>query len=573
MPIQNTDVADIFNRVANLLEIGEANRFRVRSYRNAARTLSSLSRSVSDMVAEEEDLTRLSGIGKDLAAKIVEIVDTGRLRQLEKLEKRRPAGLNDLMRIPGLGPKRVAALHRSLGVTGLEDLRAAAEQDKIRDLEGFGRKTEQSILEALEAAPDGDERIPLREAEQRAATLVEYLKASKGVKKITVAGSFRRRKESVGDLDILVACKKNADVMRRFTGYDDVRKVVARGKTRSTVVLKSGLQVDVRVLPEVGYGAGLHYFTGSKAHNIAVRKRGVKKKLKVNEYGVFKGKKRVAGRRENEVYNIVGLDYIEPELREDTGEIEAAERGRLPELVRLKDIRGDLHAHTKETDGQDTLEDMARAAKDIGYEYLAITEHSKRVTMTKGLDAKKLADHIERIDHLNKKLDNFRLLKGIEVDILEDGSLDLPDEILKELDLRVCAVHYGQNLSRKKQTQRILKAMRNPNFNILAHPTGRLVGKRKPYEVDLAAIMEAARDNGCFLEVNAEPERLDLTDLHCRMAKEIGVKLAVSTDAHSTGSLEFMRFGIDQARRGWLEAKDIINTRSAEELLKRMKRT
>jgi DNA polymerase (family X) len=573
MPIQNTDVADILNRVANLLEIEGANQFRIRSYRNAARTVSSLARSLNDMVAEKSDLTDLSGIGTDMAGKIVEIVQTGRLQQLEELEKRHPAGLNELMGVAGLGPKRVAALHRRLGITDLRGLQKAAEKSKLREIEGFGAKTEQSILESLKQSQDERGRISLREAEQRAVPLVQYLKASKGIKKITVTGSFRRRKESVGDLDILVACKKNADVMERLTGYEDVRKVVARGKTRSTVVLKSGLQVDLRVLPEVGYGAGLHYFTGSKAHNIAVRKRALKKKLKINEYGVFEGKKRVAGKTEEEVFTKVGLDYIEPELREDGGEIEAAEKGRLPQLVRLEDIRGDLHAHTKETDGQDTLEDMARAAKRLGYEYLAITEHSQKVAVAKGLDAEKLAGHIERIDRLNKKLGDFRLLKGIEVDILENGSLDLPDEILKELDLRVCAVHYGQNLSRKKQTRRVLKAMQNPNFNILAHPTGRLLGARKPFEVDLETIMQAARENGCFLEINAEPQRLDLTDSHCRMAKEIGVKLAVSTDAHSTGSLGFMRFGIDQARRGWLEAEDIINTCSCKNLLKLMKRS
>ncbi len=572
MPIQNADVADIFDRVANLLEIEGANPFRVRSYRNAARTVSSLSRAVADMVAEGSDLTELSGIGRDLAGKIAEIVDTGGLEQLKELEERHPPGLNEILKIHGLGPKRVAALHRELGIASRKGLKAAAEKGEIRELEGFGEKTEQMIIESLEQAQEAGGRIPLREAEQRAAPLVEYLERSEGIKRVTVAGSFRRRKETVGDLDILVSCRKGADVMERFIAYEDVRKVAAKGGTRSTVVLKSGLQVDLRVLPAAGYGAGLHYFTGSKAHNIAVRKRGRKRKLKINEYGVFKGKKRVAGKTEEEVFKQVGLAFIAPELREDKGEIEAAEKGRLPELVRREDIRGDLHAHTRETDGRNSLEEMARAAKELGYDYLAITEHSKRVAMAKGLTAKRLAAQIRRIDRVNDKLDGIRLLKGIEVDILKDGTLDLPDEILKELDLRVCSVHYDQGLSREKQTARILKAMDNPWFNILAHPTGRLIGEREPYEVDLEKIMEAAKENGCFLELNAAPDRLDLRDTHLRMAREMGVKVVISTDAHSTDALEFMRYGIDQARRGWLEAQDVVNTRGMSDILKLMER-
>jgi len=572
MPIQNADIADIFTRVANMLEIEDANPFRVRAYRNAARTVSSLGRSVSEMVEDDQDLTELAGIGSDLAQKIREIVETGSLRQLEALEEQTPAGLNDLMGVSGLGPKRVAALYRELGVTSLKELKSAAESHEIQEVDGFGEKTEQSILESLARSEGEEERIPLQEAEQRAAPLVDYLKDSKGIKQITVAGSYRRCKETVGDLDILVSCKRDENPMDRFTAYEDVRKVVSKGDTRSTVVLKSGLQVDLRVLPAVGYGAGLHYFTGSKAHNIAVRKRGVKKNLKINEYGVYRGKKRVAGKTEKEVYDAVDLPYIEPELREDNGEIEAAEKGRLPDLVAADDIRGDLHAHTNATDGQDSLEDMAEAAKDLGYRYLAITEHSRKVTMAKGFDADRLEEQIERIDRLNEALEDFRLLKGIEVDILEDGQLDLPDDILKELDLRVCSVHYHQNLPRKKQTRRILKAMENPYFNILGHPTGRIIGQRGPIEVDLEQVMKAAGENGCFLELNAEPDRLDLNDSHCRMAREIGVKVAVSTDAHSSGSLRFMRFGIHQARRGWLEAGDVVNTRSTAALLKMMKR-
>jgi len=572
MPVQNSDVSDIFNKVADLLEIEGANPFRVRAYRNAARTISSLPRSVSDMIESEENLTELPGIGEDLAGKIKEVVQTGSLAQLEALESNTPSELSRLMKVAGLGPKRVKAIYENLGVVDLKSLKEAAEKGKVRELEGFGKKTEQTILEELEDVEDREERIKLMEAEQRASPLVAYLRKTKGIKEITVAGSYRRRKETVGDLDILVTCKKGSNVMDRFAEYEDVKKVVSKGTTRSTIVLRSGLHVDLRVLRQVSYGAALHYFTGSKAHNIAVRKLGVKKKLKINEYGVFKGKKRTAGKTEKQVFEAVNLPYIEPELRENRGEVEAAQKGSLPQLVGLDDIRGDLHAHTKETDGHASLKEMADAAKAHGYDYLAITDHSKKVTMARGLDAKRLAEQIKEIDRLNGKLKDIVILKGIEVDILEDGSLDLGDDILKELDLTVCSVHYHRKLSKKKMTERIIRAMDNPYFNIFAHPTGRLINERNPYEIDLERIMEAAKERGCYLEVNAHPDRLDLTDRHCKMAKDMGLKLAVSTDAHSVADLDFIRYGLDQARRGWLEADDIINTRSLRELRKRLKR-
>lgn len=572
MPVQNVDISGIFRRVANLLEIEGANPFRVRAYRNAARTVDGLPRNIAEMIASGADLTELPGVGKDIAGKIKEIVDTGSLKQLKELEARAPAELNELMIISGLGPKRIKSLYMNLGIKSLEDLKTAAENQKIRELDGFGEKTERSILESLSAADQDDKRIQLHEAEQRAAPLVAYLKKHQGILQITVAGSYRRRKETVGDLDILAVCRKNESVMDHFTAYEDVQKVVSQGDTRSTVILKSGLQVDLRVLPEAGYGAGLHYFTGSRAHNIAVRKRAVKRGLKINEYGVFKGDARVAGKTEEEVFERIGLSYIPPELREDEGEIEAAAENRLPDLLTIDDIRGDLHSHTKDTDGRDSLENMVQAAKDLGYAYLAVTDHSKRVAMANGLDARRLKAQIERIDRLNETLDGFRVLKGIEVDILEDGALDLDDEILKELDIRVCSVHYHLNLSRDKQTRRILKAMENPCFNILGHPTGRMIGQRKGIDIDMETIMKAASENGCFMELNAQPDRLDLSDTHCRMVREFGVKIAVSTDAHSRGTLDFMRFGAGQARRGWITARDVINTRDCDDLLELLRR-
>ncbi len=561
MVMPNADIADIFNRIADLLEIEGENPFRVRAYRNAARTVADLSHPVAAMLAEGEPLTDLSGIGKDLAGKIRQIVETGSLPQLVELEQKTPPALSLLLKIPGLGPKRVKALQQALGVCNIEDLKAAAQAGKIRDLFRFGEKTEQAILEALDGWSGQEERFKLFEAEQRADDLLVYLRRVPGVGQVTIAGSFRRRKETVGDLDILATCDDAEALMAHFVAYEGIKKVVSHGPTRSTVILRSGLQVDMRAVPPESYGAALHYFTGSKAHNVAVRSRAVRKQLKINEYGVFEAERRIAGATEEEVYAQVDLPYIEPELRENNGELEAAEEGRLPRLIELAAIRGDLHAHTDATDGRASLADMAEAARGRGYRYLGITEHSKRVTMAFGMDEAALAAHIERIDRLNETFGGeFLLLKGIEVDILEDGSLDLPDEILARLDFRICSIHYYHNLTGDRQTERILRAMDNPLCTVIGHPTGRLIGKRRPFDVDMQRILQAARDTGCVMEVNAQPDRLDLHDIHCRMAKELGVKLAISSDAHNTMEFGFMRFGVDQARRGWLEPEDVVNT-------------
>jgi DNA polymerase (family 10) len=571
VPIHNVDVAEIFNRVADLLEILDENPFRVRAYRNAARAIGGLSQSVATMVEEGKDLTELPGIGKDLAGKIGEIAETGYLSQLQDLEDRIPPQLIRLMKIPGLGPKRVKTLYDRLNIASLEDLKKSAEEGEIRKLKGFGEKTEAAILAEM-GREKKEERIKLNVAEEVAHAVVSHLKKVSGVSDVIVAGSFRRKKETVADLDILATCRKGSRVMDAFVEYGNVDKVVAKGETRSTIVLRSGIQMDLRVVPEASYGAALHYFTGSKAHNIAVRTLGVKKGLKINEYGVFREVKRIAGKKEEEVFDQVGLPFIEPELREGQGEIEAAQQGNLPKLITLKDIRGDLHAHTKETDGRHTLEQMVEAARDRGYQYVAITEHSKRLSMTHGLDAKRLAKRNEEIDRLNGRLKGFSVLKSIEVDILEDGSLDLPDSILKELDLTVCSVHSKFNLPRNKQMERIIRAMDNPYFNILAHPSGRLINERPPYEVDMEGLIKAAKERGCLMEVNAHPDRLDLADIHCRLAKDMGVKLVISTDAHSVNDYDLIRFGVWQARRGWLEKEDVLNTRTADELKKLIKR-
>jgi len=566
MPVRNSEIANVLGQMAALLEIQGANPFRVRAYRNAARTVDGLPRTVADMLAKGEDLSKLPGIGKDLAAKIAEVVDSGHLRALQSLEKEVPAGLLELTLVPGLGAKRIRILHDELGVNDMTGLERAARSHRIRQIRGFGAKTEQRIADALSRHAQEERRYELADVEEIASGYVAYLKGIAGVTDVTVAGSYRRRRETVGDLDILVSCKRGSPVMKAFVEYDEVDEVVSQGTTRSTVLLRSGLQVDLRVVPRVSYGAALYYFTGSKAHNIAVRTIAVKKKLKINEYGVFKGKRRIAGRTENEVFKAVGLRYIEPELRENRGEIEAARKNRLPHLVTLADIRGDLHAHTDATDGLHSLTEMADAAKKLGRAYLAITDHSKRVVIAHGMDERRLRTQLDAIDRLNARLAGIRLLKGVEVDILENGKLDLSDSVLKRLDLSVCAIHSAFGLSRDKQTERVVRAMDNPYFNILAHPTGRLINRRVGYEIDMERVMEAALERGCYLELNAQPDRLDLDDVHCRMAKDMGLKLAISTDAHATGNLEYMRFGVDQGRRGWLEPEDVLNTRPWREL-------
>lgn len=572
MPVHNNDIAETLEKMANLLEIKGENQYRIRAYRGAAQTIRNLSGSVSDM-GDDEDLSDLPNIGKDLAGKIRKIVRTGTFPDLKKLEKQVPPGLNRIMDISGLGGKKVKKIYDELKIKSIDDLKKAAENGKIREISGFGEKTEESIKEGIETIESTGERVKLPVAEEITRDLVEYLKKDKKIKKIDVAGSNRRKKETVGDADILVTCKKGSGVMKRFVEYEDVEKVLAEGETRSSVKLRSGFQVDLRVLPQVSYGAALVYFTGSKAHNIAIRKIAGKKKFKINEYGVFRGDNRVAGGTEKEVYEKIGLPFIEPELREDRGEIEAAKKDRLPELAGVDDIRGDLHTHSKLTDGKYTIEEMADAAKDRGYEYIGITEHSRHVTVAGGLKPKEVEREMKRIDKLNKKLRKITVLKSIEVDILEDGSLDLPDSLLKHLDYTVCAVHYKFDLSRKKQTERIIRAMDNKYFNILAHPTGRMLKQRKPYEVDLEKVIDAAKERGCVLELNCHPERLDLNDVYCKTAKERGVRIAVSTDAHSMDELDYIRFGMGQARRGWLEKKDIVNTGTLKQLRRSLKRT
>jgi DNA polymerase (family 10) len=558
MAVHNADIAAAFEEIADLLELGDENPFRIRAYRNAARVVGGLSLDLAARLAEGGELPKLPGIGEDLSGKIHEVAASGTCKLLEKLRGRFPAGITELLRLPGVGPKRVRALHEAK-IDSLEDLRRAARAGKLPALPGFGEKTSQRILDAAQAQLGAARRFKLAVAAQYAEPLAKHVDG-------VVAGSFRRMRDTVGDIDILVASDEPEKPTARFVGYPEVREVIAHGATRSSVRLASGIQADLRVVPKESYGAALHYFTGSKAHNIAVRKLGIARGLKINEYGVWRGDKRVAGDTEESVYAAIGLPYIEPELRENQGELEAAAAGKLPRLVELADLRGDLHAHTRATDGRASAREMALAAKAAGLQYLAITDHSRRLAMARGLDARRLEKQMAEIDDLNGELSGITLLKGIEVDILEDGTLDLPDSVLKKLDLVVAAVHGGFKLSRARQTARILAALENPCVHILAHPTGRLIGEREPYDVDMLAVLRKAKQRGAALELNAHPDRLDLNEVHCRMAKDEGVPVAIGSDAHGTDGFGVLRYGVGQARRGWLEKADVLNTRSLAEL-------
>jgi DNA polymerase (family 10) len=573
MPSHNADIAAVFEEIANLLEIEGANPFRIRAYRNAARTVGELSTEAYVLLEKNEDLTGLPGVGRDLAGKIKEIVTTDHCSLLDRLRTELPPAVTELLKVPGLGPKRVRHLYHDLDVQTVEQLYCAARDGRIRALPGFGEKTELNILQAVEAHADQVSRFKLAVAAQYAEALRSFLAALPGVRDVTVAGSYRRMRETVGDLDIVVTATSASAIMQRFIGYDEIAETRAVGGTRASVILKCGMQVDLRVVAEESYGAALHYFTGSKAHNIAVRLIAQKKGLKINEYGVYRGKTRIAGETEESIYRAVGLSYIPPELRENRGEIEASRARKLPTLVERGDLRGDLHVHTKATDGHNTLRQMALAGKSQGLEYLAITDHSRQLRVARGLDPLRLARQCEEIDALNEELEGITLLKGIEVDILEDGSLDLPDHVLARLDLVLGAIHSKFELAPPKQTQRILRAMEHPHFTMLAHPSGRLIQQRPPYDVDMPRIIREAGRRGCFLELNAQPERLDLFDTYCHMAKEEGVLISINSDAHSTFEFDNLRFGVGQARRGWLEKQNVLNTRSLEELRAVIKRT
>jgi DNA polymerase (family 10) len=573
MPASNQEIAAIFDEIADLLDIQGENPFRIRAYRNAARLLRGLKAEAAVLLAEGKDLTELPGIGEDLAGKIREAVDTGGVEILKRLSRQLPASLVELLRLPGLGPKRAKLLHDKLGIDSLAELRRAAEAGRLRTVKGLGAKTEERLLVALKRLREAGRRITLQEAAGYAQDLLGHLRKVRGVKKVAVAGSFRRGRETIGDIDLLATADDGAAAIQGFVAHPAVAQVSAQGSTRATVVLRAGVQADLRVVAPESYGAALHYFTGSKAHNIAIRRRAQQRGLKINEYGVFRGERRVAGDSEESVFAAVGLPYIPPELREDQGEIEAAERKALPELLAPDDLRGDLHVHTDASDGHNTLAEMAAAARAKGLEYIAITEHTRRLTVAHGLDARRLGRLCAAIDRLNERRGGCTVLKGIEADILEDGGLDLPDSVLGQLDLVIGAVHSHFDLPAGRQTARLLRAMDRPHFSILAHPTGRLFGHREAMSFDVDRIVRAAKERGCFLELNSQPDRLDLPDVYCRAAKAAGVLLSIGSDAHGTDQFDFLGFGVTQARRGWLEKNDILNSRPLRNLRPLLART
>lgn len=576
MSIHNAECAAVFAEIADMLEIQGANPFRVRAYRNAARTIADYGRDIPTMLAHGDDLGRIPSIGADLASKLREIAATGTCELQQTLRHALPAAVVELLDVPGLGAKRVKALYEGLHVDTLEQLKAAAKTGRVRELPGFGAKSEAHLLEAIDARlTHAQQRFLLPFAEQCLTPLLERLRAVPGVGDAVPAGSFRRRRETVGDLDILVTARDPAAVTDAFVGYAEVERVLASGATRSSVVLHSGIQVDLRVVEADAFGAALVYFTGSKAHNIALRRIAQAGGLKINEYGVFRDDERIAGATEASVYESIGLRWVPPELREDRGEIDASRGGRLPALVERGQLRGDLHAHAGPSDGkdgQDGLRAMAEAARARGLSYLAITDPARRPG-SRGGDGERLARRLDDIDRVNASYDDFVLLKGVEAGILEDGSLDVPDDMLGRLDLVVGVVRDALDLPRAAQTRRVLRAMDHPHFTILAHPTGRVLGETDGCDLDVPRVIEHARVRGCFLELDAQPQRLDLADIWCREAARAGVLVSIGSDAQRADELDDLGLGVDQARRGWLTRGDVLNTRTLAQLRPLLART
>ena len=569
--VENAEVARLFREMADLLEIQDANPFRVRAYRTAARTIDELTEPVAGLAADEGDgLQELPGIGEDLAGKIREIVRTGKLGALEELQGQVPGGIVEFTRLRGIGPKRAVQLAESLGVHSLDELARVLERGDVGEVPGFGPKSIENLKKELAARRTTEVRMPRPIAAQYGESLRQWLVEREGVEQVEIAGSYRRLRDTVGDLDFLVTAKRGTKVIERFTAFHEVAEVLEQGTTLASVRLACGLQVDLRVLPTASYGAGLYYFTGSKAHNIAVRRMAQRRGLKINEYGVFKGDERIAGRTEAEVAKSVGLPVIPPELREDRGEIDAALHGRLPELVTLADLRGDLQFHTTASDGRADLATMARAAEELGHEYIAVTDHSPALRMVKGVDRAGLRRQRKAIDALNAKLKRLTVLASVEVDILEDGTLDLDDATLAELDVVVAAIHSKLDLPERDQTRRLVRAIRNRHVHIIGHPTARLINERPPIRLDLEQVYRAAAEHGVLLEVNAQPSRLDLDDVAVRGAIGAGVQLVISTDAHAPAELRFQRWGVDQARRGWATKRDVVNTLPLEQFVARI---
>lgn len=565
--MKNRELADLFEEMADILEFKGENPFKISAYRKASRIIGDLTQDIEE-IAGQGELKNIPGIGEGMAQKIVEYLKTGKISKFEEARKGVSDELIAMMDIPGMGPKTLSMLHREKGISNLSQLEKALENGSLMGLFGIGEKKIQNIKRGILLLKQSKGRMNLGVAFPLAKRIVEALRQKTGSKKIEWAGSLRRMKENIGDIDILATGPDKEKIVHAFTHLPEVKEVLASGQTKASVIVEGGTQIDLRVVKENSYGAALQYFTGSKGHNIHLRGIAKAKGIKINEYGVFKGKKKIGGKDEKDIYRALGMDWMEPELREDRGEIEAAQKGRLPKLVQESDIKGDLHVHSKWSDGTSSIEEVARAAQRRGYQYIAITDHSKSLRIAHGLDESRLMKQMEEIDRVNEKLKGFQILKGTEVDILAEGRLDFPEKVLEKFDIVVASIHSGFKQDRAKMTKRIIQAFENPYLHIFAHPTGRLLGARDPYEVEMDELIEAAKKFGKVLEINAYFERLDLDDIHCRKAKEMGIQVAINTDSHHPDQMWMMSLGVAVAKRGWLEKKDVLNTLSFKEILR-----
>ncbi len=565
----NTEVARVLYEIGELLTI-KGDRFRSRAFLMAAQRVSSLTEDIR-RVRERDQLEEIPGVGKSIASIIEEFLDTGETTQLEELRESLPYGVLDLMELEGVGPKTAMRLHEELGIASLDDLEKVAKEGRLRGLKGFGAKTEENILQSLKAYRGRQDRFLLGAILPDINQIVEYMSESDSVLRVEPAGSARRMRETIGDLDILVSSSRPEEVVERFISTPRVSRIISRGTTRSTIIVGTRLQVDLRVVPPEAYGAAIQYFTGSKEHNIKLRTIAVKKGFKLNEYGLFERdtNKRVSGEKEEGIYEMLGLQWMEPELREDRGEIEASLEGDLPDLVHMGEIRGDLHVHSNWSDGTASIEEITLKAKQMGLEYISVCDHSKSLGIARGLDEARLRDQISYIDRLNEQLDDFSILRGIECDIKADGKLDLPNQVLGDLDFVVASIHSGFKSDEKHMTNRIISAIHNDHCSAIGHPTGRLIQRRQPYALNLDEVFEAAAAQRVMMEINAFPNRLDLNDVNSRAAMEQDVVMSIGTDAHSPNQMDFLSLGVSVARRGWLEKKDVANTLTSGELLDR----
>jgi DNA polymerase (family X) len=569
--MKNQFVADTLYMIADLLDLKGEIFFKTRAYRIAAQTIEAMDEDIEKLV-HQGTVKVIPGVGEALAKKITELVQTGKLVYLERLKKEVPTGLIDLLGIPGLGPRKVAAVYKNLGITSIQELHQAASNGELRTLEGFGEITERNILRGIQLLEKTSGRVLLNVAYEDGTRYLQYLDKCKKIRKMNIAGSLRRMKETIGDLDLLVSSEDPEAVMEHFIRYPEVAQILAKGTTKSSVLLNDHLQVDLRVVEEKSYGAALQYFTGSKDHNVTLRSFAIKKGFKLNEYGLFEKTtgKYIAGKTEKEIYKKIGMQYIEPELRENRGEFTAAKTKTLPNLVGYNEIAGDFHVHSSWSDGSDSIETIASAAQQHGYQFIGITDHSQSLKIANGLNEIRIQKKINEIKKVNKKFPHLRILCGTECDIKTDGTLDYSTNILRQFDFVYIGIHTAFKMDKETMTKRIVRGMDNEQVDFLAHPTGRLIGKRDPYDVDIEQIIDAAKETDTRLEINSFPDRLDLDDAHAKLAKEHGVRFVLGTDSHSINHLDFMRFGIATARRGWLEKKDILNTLSVKEIEKKL---